>query len=538
LIFLKIIIQLNGYILPSGKERHTMSVNRREFLKRAGAGAALLAGGSSVLHGGAFAMNPATVQGKSDVSFVGSSSSGTRRKMIADVLEPWRSKVTAGIAGKTIIIKPNLVCLSMGMGLGGSDKTMPVTHVDAIRGLIDFLRSISASVPIIVGDCPALADISNIFSGAGYTALTTEYSGVTLMDLGDTSTMPTVNQNIWTPDFSTTVAIPVISAFTDSKYYIISICRPKTHNCMIMSGVNKNILMAAPLLSAPGYTTGSPNGTAINIKNLMHGKSGWSSGKNPDENKCLSYNLFQLANVIYPKGAPALSVLDAWEGMEGEGPVDGKSVMQYCAVASTDPLAVDRLSAKLMGFSDTAVDPANKATPSYTDMRALVWISNAGLGNYDLSKINFILGSFDALNGFVKSYTLHSNYTGTAKDSTSYETEWTGGPPPRVLDPAAVKDSRYLDPKPFLVPQVSKAIRGGDVNINFSLPVGFGVRLGVFNLQGAEVRRLGDSFLPAGRYTVVWNGCDNRGSRVSAGNYIIKLKFGSRAMCDKISLVK
>ena len=91
-----------------------MSVNRREFLKRAGAGAVTLAGASAMLPGSAFAINPSKFQAKSDVSFVGSSSSGTRRKMIADVLEPWRTTVTAGIAGKTILIKPNMVCLQFG----------------------------------------------------------------------------------------------------------------------------------------------------------------------------------------------------------------------------------------------------------------------------------------------------------------------------------------------------------------------------------------------------------------------------------------
>lgn len=284
--------------------------------------------------------------------------------------------------------------------------------------------------------------------------------------------------------------------------------------------------MAAPMLSA------NINGNQVNAKNMAHGKHGWSSGKNPDENKCLSYNLFQLANIIYPKGAPSLSILDAWEGMQGEGPVQGTSVMQYCAVAGIDPLAVDRLSAKLMGFSDTAMDPINVATPSYTDMRYLVWISNAGLGNYDLGKINFILGSLTGLEGHVQQYKLHTNYTG----NPSYETNWTGGPPPSVLETAVVKDSRYLDPKPFLVPQGSKAIRG-EVKIDFTLPVAFAVHIGIFNLQGAEVRRLGTSFLPAGPYSIVWNGRDNHGHRVRAGNYIIKLKFGSRALCDRVWLV-
>jgi uncharacterized protein (DUF362 family) len=508
-----------------------MSINRREFFKRAGVGVALLSGGSGMLYGRTFAMNPARFQANSDVSFVGSSSAGTRRKMIKDVLEPWKETVAAGIAGKTVLIKVNMVFWNTLI----ADPMLSLTHVDAVRGLIDFLRSISSSVPIIVGDCTANATengtITNIFTKAGYDALKTEYSSVTLQDL---NTLPSVDRHFWTPAFSASdsVVIPVINAFMDPEYYIISICRPKTHSNMVITGINKNILMGAPL-----HSNGTADGVNVVIKQYMHGQNGWYDGKHLDENKCLSYNIFQMANLIYSTGAPALSVLDAWEGMEGNGPASGKSIMQYCAVAGIDPLAVDRLAAKLMGFSDTATDPMNKATPSYTDMRVLVWISNAGFGNYDLSKINFILGSLDALNGHVKSYTLHSNYTGTAKDSTSYETEWTGGPPPTIFD-TGVKDSRYLDPKPYLAPQIHKAISTNEVKIDFSLPVSFKVHVGIYNMQGVEVRRLGYESLPGGRYSVVWNRHDDTGSRVPAGNYVIKLGFGSRSLCDQIALVK
>jgi uncharacterized protein (DUF362 family) len=486
-----------------------MGLCRREFFKRTGVGAALLAAGSGMLKSSVFAMNPVKFQATSDVSFVGSSSSGTRRQMIIDVLEPWRATVAAGIVGKTILIKPNLVYTG----------ALAATHVDALRGLLDFLRTIT-SAPIIIGECSAYSSLSTLYTNDGYNALTTEYTGVSLMDLNNTGSMPSVNRHIWNTDFSTTTSIAVTSAFFDPSYYVIDICRPKTHNCMVMTGLNKNMLMAAPLTS---------------IKQQMHGAIGWYSGQHTDEDKCLAWNIYQLGNLMYTGGTPALAVLDAWEGMEGEGPVSGTSIMQYCAVAGIDPLAVDRLCAKLMGFSDTAIDPPDKATPSYTDPRVLVWLSNAGYGNYDLSKINFILGTLASLETYVRSYTLPVNYTGT----TSYETRWQGSssPPTTILDPeTAVKESHYLDPKPFLVPQVRETMTGNNVTINFSLPVGFPIRLGIFNLQGAEVRRLGDEFLQSGRYTKVWDCCDDRGSRVPAGRYIVKLEFGSRSMCDLISL--
>jgi len=506
-----------------------MSLDRRDFLKMTAASAAMVAAGPAMLKSSAFAMNPTKFQATSDVSFVGSSTSGTRRKMIADVLEPWRTSVAAGITGKTILIKPNMVYWNTGI----TDPTLALTHVDAVRGLIDFLRTISSTVQIIVGECSGDSTLSTMWAKAGYDKLTTEYTGVTLMDLNDTTKMPSVTRHLWTTDFSasTTATIPITSAFVDTKYYVISITRPKSHNCMVMTGVNKNMLMGAPLRSAV------INNATVSPKEYMHGQNGWYNGQHTNEDKCLAYNLYQIGNVLFSDkaGSPALSVLDAWEGMQGEGPTGGTSIMQYCAVAGIDSLAVDRLCAKLMGFSDTATDPINKATPSYTDMRALLWLSNAGFGNYDLSKINFILGSLTTLQTYIKSYKLAANYTG----SPSYETEWTtnGSAPTTVFDGTSIGTSRTLDPKPFLSPQMEKSISAQEVKIQFSLPVAFSVHLGIYNMQGTEVCRLGSEYLQAGRYTMVWNRKNSAGSRVPSGHYIIKLSFDSRSLCDHVSLV-
>jgi uncharacterized protein (DUF362 family) len=480
------------------------------MLKAVGAtGAGVLIAGPAVLKSSAFGAYPAPAT--SDVSFVGSSSSGTRRQMIIDVLTPFQTQIAAGIAGKNIIIKANCVY----------NNVLCATHVDALRGLLDFLRNtIGTTQPIVIADASAYSispGTSQVFTVCGYPALTTEYSGVTLLDLNSTAQMPSATRHIWTVDLAGTQAIAVSTAFLDQNNYVISICRPKTHNGLTMTGTVKNICMAMPLTVDKHY---------------MHGGA-TVTGQSTGEDKCLSYNVFQLANLFGPLGLPNLAVLDAWEGMEGQGPVSGTSIMQYCAVAGMDFLAVDRLAAKLMGFSDTATEPMNKATPSYTDMRYLVWMSNAGLGNYDLAKINFIHGSLTELTPYIKSYTLNTNYTGTP----SYETMWAGGPPTSLLDPSGVRESRFLDPKPFLAPQARQASGANGVKIDFSLPVGFRVDLGIYNLQGTQIRNLGQENLPSGRYSRVWDCRDNNGARVTPGRYIIRLRFDSREVCDQLSLV-
>lgn len=487
-----------------------MKIDRRTFLRMSGPGAAMIVAGSGLVKNSVFAANTPKQQ-TSNVSFTGSSSSGTRKKTILDVLEPWRDTVTAGVKGKTIIIKPNVV---------SPGKALIATHVDALRACIEFLRTIT-SQPVIIAESAANRGVTSSFNTYGYNKLTSEYKDVSLLDLdGSTSKIPSVQRQIWKPDLSSTVSIPIFAHCVSPDYFVISITRPKTHNCQVITGVCKNILMSAP---------------KVESKQLMHGKIGWWDGKHTGEDKCLAYNLFQLGNTIFSTGAPALSVLDAWEGMEGNGPASGTAVMQYCAVAGTDPLAVDRLCAKLMGLSDTVTEPMNKATPSYADARALYWLSNAGLGNYDLSKIDFLTSSLDDLKKYAKTYKLPDTYTG----NPSYQTNWNGGPPDTVLDkqPVSVHDLHYLDPKPFLFPQFHKTWKG-HIKIDFSLPIGFSINLGIYNLQGVEIRRLGYEYLKAGRYSILWDRRDNDGIVVSPGHYIIKLIFnGSRAISDKLMII-
>lgn len=484
-----------------------MKLSRRDLLKTGGAtGAAMFVAGTTALRGTGFAAEAAPAT--SDVAFEGSSSSGTRRQTIHDVLVPFQSQIAADIVGKNIIIKPN----------GVWNTVLCTTHVDAIRGVLDFLRNtVGATQPIVIAEASAYAmgnGTSDVFTAAGYDALTSEYTDVTLLSFNDTT--PEL-RHIWDIDLSSTQEIRVAAAFLDTDSYIISVARPKTHSSLTMTGTVKNMCMAMP------FTADKPQ---------MHGVAN-VDGTNPGENKCLSYNVYQLANLFMPLGQPSMAVLDAWEGMEGQGPISGTSVMQYCALASTDCLAVDRLCAKLMGFSDDASDTMDNANPRYTDMRYLVWMSNAGLGNYDLAKINILDGSLDDLTPYIHAYTLHTNYTGTP----SYTTNWTGGPPADILDDTGLRESRLLDPKPFMTPQVRQATNG-TVAITLSLPVNFHIRLSIHDLQGREVRRLGDEHLSSGRYTTTWDTRDQNGNLVPAGKYVIRMGFEGKVVSDGVMVVR
>jgi uncharacterized protein (DUF362 family) len=98
----------------------------------------------------------------------------------------------------------------------------------------------------------------------------------------------------------------------------------------------------------------------------------------------INYNLAALASRLHPH----LAVIDGFEGMEGDGPINGTPVDHRVCVVSTDWLAADTVSAELMGFGIGKIG-------------YLTYCAPAGLGQADLSKIE-ILGP--ALKDHVKIY--------------------------------------------------------------------------------------------------------------------------------------
>jgi uncharacterized protein (DUF362 family) len=533
-----------------------MGINRRQFLKNSGISLTALAGAASMLRpNSAFAAFPCAAT--SDVSFVGGTSSyvspnnskAGRRGMIYDVLLPFQTDITAGIAGKTVIIKPNL---SYASG-AGAQAVLNATHVDALRGLIDFLRMINPNLPIVIAEASA-GSTAGMMNWCGYLNLLSEFTNITLVDLnsnmtvtssgstGVSSNFPATTRHIWKFDQTGTVPINATSAFLDKNNYVISITRPKTHDCMVITATVKNMCMGMPL-------TGSSSVQSGNSKSLMHSAN--SGGVTPGEDKVLAYNLYQSATQMVLCGIPNFAVLDAWEGQQHNGPVSGTSIMQYCAVAGPDFLAVDRLAAKLMGFSDTPVihqvTPYNN--PSYTDMRALVWMSNSRLGNYDMSRINFRSGTLASLTTFIKNYQLHDHYTATNGTTTSWETIWADSTnmacgPITVLDSLLGSGVVFHDPskRPIMNPQANVhaggIVTGSEVRIDIFLPSVYQVNLGIYDMQGREVRRFRNEYLNAGRYSIGWDCKDNHGASLSNGNYIIKMSFGRDQMSDKITLLR
>jgi hypothetical protein len=74
--------------------------------------------------------------------------------------------------------------------------------------------------------------------------------------------------------------------------------------------------------------------------------------------------------------------------------------------------------------------------------------------------------------------------------------------------------------------------------IEYSLPNRKNVKIEIYDLLGRLVKTLVNETKLAGKYSVIWNGEDNRGRAVSSGVYLYRLYSGSQIITKKLNLIK
>ncbi len=326
--------------------------SRRDVLKGIGAGAMGLVLGRKALGPVSAYGAPGSPLVKEDGLYrkaappakVGLIKGDDRREITYQALKKIEDEVLASIGSKKILIKPNMVHLN---------TPLCATHVDAIRGILDFLAP-HCKKQIIIGESTAARTSTfDGFKNYGYLPLEKKYN-VKLIDL---NTQPWEYRYVFGKGHRPT-PIRIISTFLDPDLYIISAAKMKTHDRVVATLSLKNVLLGAPL-----------NDYKKNDKWLTHAAYTFS------RESLLHYNMFHLAQQIYPD----LGVIDGFEAMEGNGPVGGTPVDARVALASTDPLAMDTLATKIMGF-----DPSR--------IMYLTAMAEAGMGQGDLTKIE-VLGT-------------------------------------------------------------------------------------------------------------------------------------------------
>lgn len=331
---------------------HVKGFNRRELLKGLGSAAAAAALGPALFR-------PGRVRAESEMSQAGHQlftprteparvslvKGNDRREIVFQSLKNIEDDVLASIGDKKkILVKPNFVSTS---------RELAATPVDAIRGILDFLRPHFKGQITVGESAPNRNGTFEGFRNFDYLPLEKEY-GVTLADL---NAQPFVYRYVFGSGHKP-IPIRIISTFLDPETYIISAAKMKTHDRAVTTLSLKNILLGAPL-----------NDGRKNDKPLTHTEYNFSP------KAVLHFNMFHLAQEIWPD----LGVIDGFVAMEGNGPVGGTPVDARVAMASLDPLALDTLATKIMGF-----DP--------TKILYLTSMAEAGMGQGDLAKMQ-VLGT-------------------------------------------------------------------------------------------------------------------------------------------------
>jgi len=335
-------------------------LQRRDFIK------ASLFGGIAAATMPAYVMNAwaqptkVTLDTNSRVSLVTGSD---RADMAFRALQPFSKEIAQAIGNKRIILKPNMV-----------ELTIPLcaTHKDSIEGILEFYKSINKLSNVVIAESSAGGHAMIGYENYGYIPVAEKYK-VKLIDLDDNPSqiLYVIDEKDFQPK-----PVRMSSLLIDRNNYVMSVARMKTHNFVIATLTLKNLVFGAPVKDV-GFKRGT---NAKSDKAIVHG-NGHKGG---------NYNLFAMAYYIRPD----LGFVDGYEGMEGQGPTQGTPVDHKVCIAGLDWLAVERVGIELMGLN-------------HEDLGYLNYCAKAGMGQYDLSKID-IVG--EKLANHIKSYKLPNNY--------------------------------------------------------------------------------------------------------------------------------
>jgi uncharacterized protein (DUF362 family) len=264
-----------------------------------------------------------------------------------------------------ILIKPNMVRTNM---------PLAATHMDALLAILKYLQRYNQHIEhIAIGEGPAGSPASQGYQTYGYYDLQETYA----IDFIDLNTEPHHTISLDAIDGGTN---EIRIAQTPLNFDLsISVTLPKTHETVIYSGVVKNFLMGIVIWDS------------MDDKIKMHGFSNRSEWTHyyPAAIKQLHKNLVTLLQTY----TPDIGIIDGFVAMEGNGPVAGSAKPLGIAVAGTDPVAVDAVTANILGINPL-------------DIGYLYYANQEGLGQADISQIRTIGAPIEAV---FNPWKLHQN---------------------------------------------------------------------------------------------------------------------------------
>lgn len=268
-----------------------------------------------------------------------------RRKNVTDALVAIDEQILPALKSKKyVVIKPNLV---------STVNPLAATSADSLHGILDYLGP-RFKGPIYIAESSA-GNTNEGYSNFKYQNVVNEHRSqrVELVDLnteGKYQVFPVLDADLHpTP-------VRLAQRLLDPDAFIICSAILKTHNVVVSTLSIKNMALGAPLRAAPKER---PN---WNDKRKYHGGV-----------RQTHYDIMLTAQKLAPFWGA--TVIDGFDGMEGNGPGSGTPVPSRVAIASTDYVAADRVGIECMGVK-----------PEWVGY--LRYCSEAGLGQFDLSKID------------------------------------------------------------------------------------------------------------------------------------------------------
>jgi hypothetical protein len=105
--------------------------------------------------------------------------------------------------------------------------------------------------------------------------------------------------------------------------------------------------------------------------------------------------------------------------------------------------------------------------------------------------------------------------------------------------PTRVNPSKNISlPETFKIYQNYPNPFNHSTTIRYSVPENSFISIKVFDILGKEVKTLIESAVPAGQYSISWDGTDNNGRVVGSGSYFYQLKTADHTYTRSMSLVK
>jgi uncharacterized protein (DUF362 family) len=268
-----------------------------------------------------------------------------RRKNVAAALTLVEDRILPVLRQKKyVVIKPNLV---------STIQQLATTHTDTLHGVLDFLGP-RFKGPVVIAESSA-GNTGYAYEQFGYAKVAPEHREreVRLVDLNDEARYETVQI---LDDNLHLQPVRLAARLLDPDAYVICATPMKTHNAVVATLSVKNMTLGAPLRSGPKES------------------ARWSDKRRYHVGiRQMHYDIMLTAQRMKPFWGA--TVIDGFEGMEGNGPNSGIPVPSRVALASTDYVAADRVGVECMG-----IDPAW--------LGYLTYCGTMGVGQYDLARID------------------------------------------------------------------------------------------------------------------------------------------------------